>query len=99
MTLTKPTNDYFAIANVIHELISGVRIHKLPNGKLMYHAKVKNSAFFRHVEQLVHASQHFSTVERAVQHSKHVQEQRSIQKKNNPPLRSTSCPRMHTKFV
>ena len=57
VTLSQPTNDQFALANVIHELICGMRINRLDNGKLLLHAKVKNSPYFRHVESLVKKSQ------------------------------------------
>ena len=56
VTLSQPTNDQFALANVIHELICGMRINRLDNGKLLLHAKVKNSPYFRHVENLVKKS-------------------------------------------
>lgn len=51
--MNKPVNDDFAIANVIHELVSGMRINRLENGKFLFHAKVKNSAYFNHVERLL----------------------------------------------
>ena len=49
-SLSQPTNDSFAIANVIHELISGMRINLHQNGKWIYHYRVKNSPYFRHIE-------------------------------------------------
>ena len=99
VALTQATNDQFALANVIHELISGMRLNKLLSGKLMFHAKVKNSPYFRHIETLVRKSLAPVTVQAAIKDRQKAQEQRSLQKKNNPPLRSNSCPQMHTKFL
>ena len=43
-----------------------MRINKLDNGKLLYHQKVKNSAYFRHIESLVAKSKIIMTVAIAI---------------------------------
>ena len=59
----KPTNDHFSIANVIHELVCGMRINKLDGGKLLYHYRVKNSTYFSTIQSLVEKSKTAPTVE------------------------------------
>lgn len=61
-TLSKPTNDFFAVANVIHELICGMRINKLDSGKYLIHHRVKNSKHFRDIQALIKKSEQPYTV-------------------------------------
>lgn len=37
VTMSQPTNDQFAFANVIHELVSGMRIICFDNDRILYH--------------------------------------------------------------
>ena len=51
-SILKPTDDNKALANLIHELVSGLKINSLPSGKLLYHYKVKNSQYFKYIQKL-----------------------------------------------
>ena len=37
VTVNQPTNDQFAFANVIHELVCGMRIICFDNDRILYH--------------------------------------------------------------
>ena len=70
-----------------------MRINKLDNDKLLYHQKVKNSPFFRNIESLVEKSKTPITESSAVKEKVRIQEQRMLEKKNNPTVhKSISCP-------
>ena len=44
-----PGDDNKSLANIIHELVSGTKINKLPGGKPLYHFKVKNTKWFKYI--------------------------------------------------
>ena len=91
--MSKPINDDFAFANVIHELVSGMRINKLDSGKYLFHAKVKNSPYFKHVERLINQAAQSKTVDSVVKDRDVARERLKLEKKHNPKLsKSVSCP-------
>ena len=91
-SIEKPSDDNKALANLIHELVSGLKINSLPSGKLLYHFKVKNSQYFKYVQRLVAKSEATQTYE-----GQHVQGQKrptSLVQQQKP-----GCPGTHAKFV
>ena len=48
-SIMKATDDNKSLANIIHELVCGLKINSLPSGKLLYHFKVKNSQYFKYI--------------------------------------------------
>ena len=56
MMRMKITNDSWAFANLIHELISGMKINILDNGKKLIHQKVKYSPYYDQVCDLLDKS-------------------------------------------
>ena len=54
-----PSDDNKSLANIIHELVSGTKINKLPGGKPLYHFKVKNTKWFKYIQQLIAKSEQF----------------------------------------
>ena len=86
-SILKPTDDNKALANLIHELVSGLKINSLPSGKLLYHYKVKNSQYFKYIQKLFAKSESLQLNEGQSQKKNLVQQQKS------------SCPGTHAKFV
>jgi hypothetical protein len=47
------TDDNFGFANLMHLLVCGLYICFMPNGKALFHSKVKNSLYFKDIRRLL----------------------------------------------